>query len=120
MKKYAAIALVVTLFAGGLISYNAYAGLSPKAEVLPKLKLEKELNPNSEKELDEAIVGLETALEISEKEYNIPPVKQKGLAIIKEKQAMLMELKMNKAAKVKNVDQLLADLHKIRSIKESE
>lgn len=78
-------------------------------------KLEKELNPNPEKELEEAIAGLETALEMSEKKYSKVIVDPGALEIVKEKQNMLMELKNNKEAKTKSVEQLMADLIEIRN-----
>lgn len=85
-------------------------------------QLEKQINPNPEKELEEAIIGLETALEISEKGYNLAktPENQKALEIVKQKQAMLNDLKQKKMDKTKGVQDLMNDLIKIRSTKEKE
>ncbi|ARU62681.1 hypothetical protein CBW65_18140 [Tumebacillus avium] len=99
---------------------SAQKGYDLKSKNLELSKLEKELHPNPEKDLDEAIAGLETALEIQEKGYNIEPVDHKALATVKAKQKMLSGLKKQKEAKTKSNDQLMAELVQIRSIQEQE
>lgn len=80
--------------------------------------LENEVNPNPEKELEKAIEGLETALEISEMEHKQIQTAEhkKALEIIAQKRKMLEDVKANKQSKAKTFEQLMGDIKTIRSI----